>query len=80
VRDTPPHLKALEEVEREGIPSLTEVLREEDIDAVRYALWYAPGWHRDYTGQQHGGTGLPRSRKGSLGYGGEEREDSVHGA
>lgn len=48
MRDTPPHLKALEEVEREGIPSLTEVLREEDIDAVRYALWYAPGWHRAY--------------------------------
>ena len=35
MRDTPPHLKALEEVEREGIPSLTEVLREEDIDAVK---------------------------------------------
>jgi hypothetical protein len=49
VRDTPPHLKALEEIEREGIPGLVEVLREEGIDAVRYALWDAIGWHRDYS-------------------------------
>jgi hypothetical protein len=42
------HLKALEEIEREGIPGLVEVLREEGIDAVRYALWDATGWHRDY--------------------------------
>ncbi len=47
--DTPPHLKALEEIEREGIPGLVEVLREEGIDAVRYALWDATGWHRDYS-------------------------------
>ncbi len=45
----PPHLKALEEIEREGIPRLVEVLREEGIDAVRYALWDATGWHRDYS-------------------------------
>jgi len=32
---TPPHLKILEEIEREGIPGLVEVLREEGIDAVR---------------------------------------------
>ena len=48
--DTPPHLKALEEIEREGIPGLVvEVLREEGIDAVRYVLWDATGWHRDYS-------------------------------
>jgi hypothetical protein len=41
------HLKALEEIEREGISRLVEVLREEGIDAVRYALWDATGWHRD---------------------------------
>jgi hypothetical protein len=46
---TPPHLKALEEIEREGIPGLVEVLREESIDAVRYVLWDVSGWHRDYS-------------------------------
>ncbi len=45
----PPYLKALEEIERESIPSLVEVLREEDADAVRYVLWDATGWHRDYS-------------------------------
>jgi hypothetical protein len=25
------------------------VLREEGIDGVRYALWDATGWHRDYS-------------------------------
>jgi hypothetical protein len=49
MRDTPPHLKALEEIEREGIPGLVEVLREEGLDAVRYTLWHAIGWHRDYS-------------------------------
>ena len=46
---TPPHLKALEEIEREGVSGLVEVLREEGIDAVRYVLWDATGWHRDYS-------------------------------
>ena len=49
MRDTPPHLKALEEIEREGIPGLVEVLREEGLDSVRYVLWDATGWHRDYS-------------------------------
>ena len=43
------HLKALIELEREGIPGLVEVLREEGIDSVRYTLWNATGWHRDYS-------------------------------
>lgn len=46
---TPPHLQALEEIERTGIPGLLEVLREEGIDGVRYALWNVSGWHRDYS-------------------------------
>src|SRR3989337_2705287 len=49
MRDTPSHLKALEEIEREGITGLVEVLREEGLDAVRYVLWDATGWHRDYS-------------------------------
>lgn len=46
---TPPHLKALEEIEREGIPGLVEVLREEGIEAVRHVLWDATGWHSTYS-------------------------------
>ena len=46
---TPPHLQTLEEVEKAGIPGLLEVLREEGIDGVRYALWDATGWHHDYS-------------------------------
>jgi hypothetical protein len=42
MRDTPSHLKSLEEVEKTGIPGLVEVLRQEGIDAIRYALWDAP--------------------------------------
>ena len=49
MRDTPPHLKTLEEIEKTGIPSLVEVLREEGLDAVRHVLWDATGWHRDYS-------------------------------
>jgi hypothetical protein len=37
----------LGEIEKEGLPGLVEVLREEGIDAVRYAFWDATGWHRD---------------------------------
>jgi hypothetical protein len=44
---TPPHLRALEEIEKEDISGLLEVLREEGTDGVRYALWDATDWHRD---------------------------------
>ena len=49
MRDTPPHLKTLEEIEKTGVPGLIEVLREEGLDAVRYVLWDATGWHTDYS-------------------------------
>ncbi len=45
----PPHLQTLEEIEKAGIPGLLEVLREEGLDGVRYALWDVTGWHRDYS-------------------------------
>ncbi len=45
-KSTPPHLKALEEIEKTSIPGLVEVLREEGLDAVRYVLWDATGWHK----------------------------------
>ncbi len=47
--DAKPHLEVLKEIEREGIPGLVEVLREEGLEAVRYVLWDATGWHRDYS-------------------------------
>jgi len=34
MKPTPRHLKALEEIEREGVPDLVKVLREEDIDPI----------------------------------------------
>ena len=43
-----PHLKTLEEIERDCIPGLVEVLREEGMEAARYAMWDMTGWHRDY--------------------------------
>jgi hypothetical protein len=46
---TRPHLKALEEIEKTDIPGLVETLWEEGLDAVRYALWDATSWHRDYS-------------------------------
>ena len=36
-------------MEREGVLGFVEVLREEDLDAVRYVLWDATGWYRDYS-------------------------------
>ncbi len=50
MKDTPQHLKALQEIEKTGIPGPVEVLREEGLDGVRYVLlWDATGWHRDYS-------------------------------
>ena len=49
MRDTPPHLKTLEEIEKTGFPGLIEVLREESLDAVRHVIWDATGWHRHYS-------------------------------
>jgi hypothetical protein len=47
MNSTPQHLKPLEEIEREGIPGLIEVLRKEGLDDVRYVIWDATGWPRD---------------------------------
>ena len=46
---TPPHLKAFEEIEKEALSGLVEVLHEEGLDGVRYALRDAISWHRDYS-------------------------------
>jgi hypothetical protein len=47
MKDTSPHLRVLEEIEKEDISGVLEVLREEGTDGVRYALWDGTGWHRD---------------------------------
>ena len=44
----PEHLEALEEIETHGLPGLAEVLRQEGLEAVRYVLWDATGWHENY--------------------------------
>ena len=48
MKDTKPHLRTLEEIERECIPGLVRVLREEGLEAVRYFLWDMTGWHANY--------------------------------
>ena len=40
---TPPHLETLQELEKNGILGLVEVLREEGLDAARHVLWNATG-------------------------------------
>ena len=48
MRETPRHLKTLEDIERGCIPGLVNVLREEGLEAVRYFLWDLTGWHRNH--------------------------------
>ena len=31
------------------MPGLLKMLREEDVDGVRYAPWKEAGWHREYS-------------------------------
>ena len=38
----------MEEIERHGLSGLAEVLRQEGLEAVRYVLWDATGWHEEY--------------------------------
>ena len=48
MRGTPTHLKTLEKIERECLPGLVRILREEGLEAVRYFLWDLTGWHHNY--------------------------------
>lgn len=48
MRPGKPHLKTLDEIDRDCIPGLVEVLRTEGTEGVRYALWDMTHWHRDY--------------------------------
>ncbi len=41
--ETPQHLRTLEEIERECLPGLVRVLREEGLEAVRYFLLNTTG-------------------------------------
>ena len=42
------HLKTLDEIERDCIPGLVEILRTEGVEGVRYALWDMTNWHAKY--------------------------------
>jgi hypothetical protein len=44
----PEYLEALEEIERDGLPGLVEVLHHEGLDAVRLILWDVTRWDQDY--------------------------------
>ncbi|MGB3634994.1 MAG: hypothetical protein WA982_13200 [Rubrobacteraceae bacterium] len=46
--DPRPHLRTLDEIERECVPDLVKVLRTEGIEGVRYALWDMTRWHEYY--------------------------------
>ncbi len=48
MKETSPHLKTLEEIERECLPGLVRALKEEGLEAVRYFLWDLTGWRRNY--------------------------------
>ncbi len=47
-RAEPTPYKALEQMERECISGLVEVLRQEGLEAVRRTLWDMTGWDEDY--------------------------------
>ena len=46
---TPEHLEAQEEIERDGLPGLVKMLREEGLEEARFVLWDLAGWHRGFT-------------------------------
>jgi len=62
---SPPHLKPLEKIERNSLPSPVAVLCEESIEAVRYAFFDTNNWHRDYD-PSSGEAEPPRSRSASV--------------
>lgn len=76
MKGTPPHLKALEEIESNGVPGLVEVLREEGVDAVRYILWDATGWPATIL-LPPGVTELQRSRSGRAGRSGAHPRQTI---
>jgi hypothetical protein len=59
----PEYLEALEEIERDGLPGLVEVLLQEGLDAVRLVLWDATGWDQDYGFLLALGSGAPEEQK-----------------
>jgi hypothetical protein len=61
MKNTPPHLKPLEEIEQECVPGLVELLRWEGLEALRYALFDMTNWHSDYD-PAFGEAGPQRSR------------------
>jgi hypothetical protein len=44
----PQYLIAIEEIEKEWIPALRNLLRWELLDEFKFTLWGLSGWHEDY--------------------------------
>ncbi len=64
MRETQPNLEAQEKIERERIPGLMNVLREEGLEAVRYLLWDMTGWRADYDPASGASSRRPAQRSG----------------
>ncbi len=54
----------MQQIEQDGLPGLAEVLRQEGLDAVRYVLWDATNWHKDYALALRGGATREQKREG----------------
>ena len=63
MKDTPPHLKELEEIERECISGLVEALRQKGLEAVRRTLRDMTGWHEDYDDPRLSRDRVPEEQK-----------------
>ena len=61
---TPEHLEALEEIERNGLPGLVKMLREEGLEEVRFVLWDMAGWHKGLTLALGSGATQEQKRRG----------------
>jgi hypothetical protein len=61
---TPEHLKVLEEIERDSLPGLMEVLRKEGLEEVRFVLWDLAGWQKDYALVLGSGATQEQKRRG----------------
>ena len=61
---TPEHLEALEEIERNGLPGLVKMLREEGLEEVRFVLWDLAGWHKSLTLALGSGATQEQKRRG----------------
>lgn len=75
-----PHLKTLDEIERDCIRGLVEVLRMEGIEGVRYALWDMTEWHIKYDPCIWRSRATEEQKRVGLGDVGKNGEGYLHGS